>query len=516
MSMSFRLLLASGFSGASVMIFELSGTRVLAPVFGSSLYTWTNVIAVVLLALTLGYWLGGRLVDRRPEPRILGRILFGAAILGLPSAFFASPLAQWLMPPPQALSVFDATPHVIRGSLAVTLIIFAPPLFLMGMVGPFVTRCLMEEGSDGGRAAGRTLAAGTLGSLVGTILPAHFLIPFLGVRATLLFACALLVVAALICLPRGRARAAAAILFLLVPAAAFASRSLPILGPLDPGSPPWPGPREVEVIAEKESPYQYLRLTRWSSDGQKEMRLSLDDGVLEYHSLKPEGKDRLTGSYYDRFLLLPELLAQDGQAQIAVLGGGAGTMAALMRRHQNDRVQSIINVEIDPDVAALAPRFGWNPQEPDATQVADARVFLAASSRRFDIIILDAYAHQIAIPFHLASVEFFRLAASRLNANGILALNLSVVDVDGALFAAMHKTLAQVFPELAVVTIPGSWNVMLLASKAPISLPGGNSAELRELRSSFRRGFSSLDSAPPAGILLSDDRAPLEILAHTR
>jgi hypothetical protein len=200
-----RILLATSASGAAVMIIELAATRALAPAFGSSFYTWTNVIGVVLLALACGYGFGGRLADRHPSAFRLGIILALGALLTVPMAFFTVPLSTALLPDPEPLSALTSTTaSVVKGSLIASLLLFAPPVFLLGMVAPHAARCLTEHGLTSGTAAGRTLAAGTLGSVVGTYLPAHVLLDGIGIRATVLGAAALLAGASALLLLRAR------------------------------------------------------------------------------------------------------------------------------------------------------------------------------------------------------------------------------------------------------------------------------------------------------------------------
>lgn len=179
-----RLLVAAGLSGAAVMILELSAARALAPVFGSSVHTWSNVIAVVLVGLAAGYAAGGKLADRRPEPALLGGILLLAAVLVVPIPFLIRPLGDALFPAPVPFDAWEGSSIEIWGSLATAAVLFAPPVTLMGTVGPFVTRCLVDSGLEGGRAAGAALAVSTFGSLLGTYLPAHLLLDWAGVRAS--------------------------------------------------------------------------------------------------------------------------------------------------------------------------------------------------------------------------------------------------------------------------------------------------------------------------------------------
>lgn len=517
------LLTAAALSGAGVMVIELTAARALAPWFGASLYVWTNVIGVVLLALAAGYWVGGRLVDRHPDAGILARVLLIGAALSLPAPFLTSTLGEWLLPEPEALSPFVATSHVVIGSLVVTLVLFAPPIMLLGMVGPFVTRCLVDSGLDGGTAAGRTLAISTLGSLAGTYLPAHFLIEEVGVRATLLIAPGLFVIAALVLFARRRGRAVAAGMLLAIGGLAAWGETMPIRAALS--STPrqrrtdW---HEVAVVDEMESAYQYVRVTRWSNGatGKSELRLSLDEGLTEFHSIKP-GTGYLTGKYYDHFALLPELFPNRASdpVDVIVLGGGAGTMGRTLRGLHGDAIRRVLCVEIDPEVAALHERFGWKTEgTPDAMLVGDARVVLAATEAAFDIIILDAYAKQIAIPPHLGTVEFFQLVKQRLTPRGVFAINVSVPNLRGPLMRALGRTLGEVFPATAVASVPGSWNVVLLAALDSHGdfRPRGGPKALDEVRQKFLTGLLPAPEPGDGAEVLEDDRAPLERLARAR
>jgi len=352
---------------------------------------------------------------------------------------------------------------------------------------------------------------------VGTYLPAHVLIEGIGVRATLLCATALFVAAAVLLLSRGRAKTIAAGLFGLTLGLAAWGASLPIRGPLAGASVGW---REVEIVAEHESAYQYVRVTRWKNDvGDEQLRLSLDEGVTEFHSVKP-GTGWLTGFYYDHFALLPELFG-DREAEpidVVVLGGGAGTMGRMLRHLHGQAVETVWCVEIDPVVASLHRDFGWEPEHPDAMVVGDARVVLKASGRAFDLVILDAYARQIAIPAHLGTVEFFGLVKERLSDRGVFAVNVSVSDLEGPLVSALVKTLRGVFPSVAVVSVSGSWNALLLASSdADRSFaPLGGPEVLVDVRRQFLSGLIPAPEPAADAPILRDDRAPLEQLARAR
>lgn len=517
------LLCAAFLSGCAVMILELTAARAMAPAFGASLYTWTNVIGVVLLALSLGYWWGGVLADRRPDARRLASILLLSALLSIPAPFLIIPLADALLPAPTSLSPFVATGHLVRGSLAVSLLLFAPPLLLMGMVGPFVTRLLVDTGLDGGKAAGRTLAVGTLGSLLGTWLPAHFLLDRFGVKATLLTATVLLAATGVLLFVWMRILRPGPLLVLVLSGLAMLAGAglpqRPAIGDFRTAyGPSGLALEEVELLAEVDSPYQYVRVSRFregGADGVTQIRMTLDEGITEFHSLLAEGRD-LTGAYYDFFTLLPELAPGDRPLRVAILGGGAGSMARLFRIFKGDRIGQILSVEIDPAVAGFSGRFGWDPSPPDATVVADGRVFLRLHDEPFDVIILDAYSRQISIPPHLASAEFMDLVSRRLRPGGVFAINVSTPDFESPLAFALYRTIRRSFDSLAAVSIPGSWNGMLIAKVEPGASFRVEPADdaLADIRRMYHRGLFPVPAYGASGALLTDDRAPMEKLAR--
>jgi predicted membrane-bound spermidine synthase len=498
------------------MIVELTTTRLLAPWFGASIYSWTNVIAVVLLALACGYAAGGRLADRRPSARMLGFLLLASAALLVPAPMIARFLAPAVLPKPELTDPASGVSGLVLGSFVTTLVLFAPPLVVLGAVTPFGTRLLADSGLKSGQASGRVLAISTLGSLVGTYLPALVLLESLGSRATILVAAGILAVAGLIlCGVKSRAP---------ITAAALIACGLAGAGALFAATPVVPVSHGETLVAEKESAYQYVRVADWPGrNGQPAARnLSIDEGILEFHSRKrvdprTGAPDPLTGVYYDAFAVLPEWIARSEQEplRVLVIGGGAGTARGLLRALQAPRVREVADVEIDPVVAGFAPMFGGVASAPDATLVADGRVLLARVAGPFDLIILDAYTRQIAIPPHLASVEAFTRVREQLSARGIFAINVSAADVEAPLPAALAATLREVFGKVWSVSIQGSWSLVMFAGSplAPSAVPASRGDALDPVRKWFREGFHELPAVPGARIL-TDDCAPMESLAR--
>jgi predicted membrane-bound spermidine synthase len=161
-------------TGAIVMSFEMLGSRYLNPYFGSGIYTWAALISTVLLALTLGYFLGGYLADRTASAAVLAlTVTVGSVyLLALPS--FAQPVLEF---------VLAAIDDVRAGSLVSALAIMVFPVTFLGMYSPFAIRLLLRSAQNSGRVSGAVYGISTVGSIAGTLGTTFVLIPTIGSRA---------------------------------------------------------------------------------------------------------------------------------------------------------------------------------------------------------------------------------------------------------------------------------------------------------------------------------------------
>ena len=363
--------------GGATLSTEISASRLLAPYFGASTVVWANIIGLTLAYLALGYWLGGRLADRRPEPRVLAFILLVAAAALAVTPFAARPLLRWAVDGVDSLAVGS-----VVGSFFAALALFAVPVTALGAAAPFLVRLALRGVEEAGRVAGRLYALSTAGSLAGTFLAALVAIPSIGTQRTLVATAAFAALGAAL-LVGG--------VWLAAPVATAALLALPT-------------PQIKSALFETESEYQYIRVV---SDGNGGRDLELNEGVVSHSAWRPDTV--LTGRYWDLFLLLPPLLERPPRSML-VIGNAGGTIGRAYGRFYPG--VAIDGVELDPELNAVARRwFGAGDNPRMRLIAADGRPYLERTHKRYDLIVVDAY-HQPYVPFYLATSEFFRLAGT--------------------------------------------------------------------------------------------------------
>lgn len=473
--------------GALVMVIEMLGSRVLGPFFGVSLFVWTSLITVTLVALAAGYAIGGRWSDRHDSPSALYLILLTAGYLVL--------LVPWLKP----LALKAALPLGLRlDALTSAFLLFGPALFLLGCVSPYVVKLAAREMQNLGRTVGAYYAASTAGSFVGTVVTGFFLISYLGVdRIFWLCGTLLLVLGAVyFALWRGKWFAFAA---LLLPWAALPSGTLPqtILS----------GGTHVSVVHSRDSFYGNLKVVDYQY-GERHTRELLIDGLVQ-------GGIDLTNAlsiYEYPYLLqaLPVAMHPEGK-RCLVIGLGA-----VPRWYQAHGIATDV-VDIDPDVVALTREyFGLDRR----TRVFVE--FLGRGSERCDYLILDVFSGDTT-PGHLLSVEAMRLVKSRLVARGVVGINLmGSLREHAEMTAAVVNTLRAAFANVAVypVFLPerGAGNLALIAYDGEPRTP--DAGELERLAVHPMAGDLvrhvlghpvQLPVSLPGSMVLTDDYNPIDV-----
>lgn len=428
-------------AGASVLTLDILGVRILAPVYGLTLFPWSVLIGVTLAALALGFRLGGRLADHESGPDRLWLLpaLAGVWVLLIP--FIARPLLETTV----ALGFRWA---VLIG----TAVLFFPPLLLLGMVAPGAIRLRARSLEEVGRAAGDLLAAAALTGLPAALLAGFVLVPRLGVRrTTFLVGVALLAAAGIARLSNRKTRLPGTIILLLL---------LPVTAAL------W------KPLAERPDFQDGLTAIRQSAWGELrvedtgDMRSLVIDGAVRGRVMP--GNWQSTSASGPAIDLARNILREPGRA--LVLGFGTGAVAGSFAR-EGWRVDA---VEPDPAVVELARRYFGFRSGSVRIRLDDPRLFLSAAADRYDLIVLDARGSG-PLPFHLLTREAVDLMAAHLDPRGMLVVNARVVGWEDPLVCSMAAMLRLRFRE--VTALPTAeppdavGDVVLLAADRPLEFP---------------------------------------------
>jgi spermidine synthase len=467
---------------------EIAAVRLLAPYFGASTIVWANTIGIVLVALSIGYWLGGRLADRHPHMRGLCLMALAAAALLALVPFAADPLLDVAV---EALDEISAGAFI--GSLLAVLVLVAVPVLLLGAVSPYAIRLAVTKVEEAGTVAGRLYALSTAGSLAGTLVSALLLIPLVGTRRTFLFfALAIALVAVWGLRPVRR--------YALAPAAIAALIALPV-GTLKAAD--TDGGR---VIHEAETEYQYARVIEYP-DGHR--TLELNEGQAQ-HSVYHRDTV-LTGDVWDGHLVLGFAALDEPPGRVAILGNAAGTTSrAYEEFFPRTRVDG---VEIDAELSDIGREY-FDMNNPRLHLYhEDARPFLRRIDADYDQISVDAY-RQPYIPFYLTTVEFFESVRDRLRPGGVVVVNAGHPEGQDDLEKVLSATIGEVFPNVLRDPIEDT-NTLIVASEAPLSAD-----RLRQAADTMPAGLRATALAaarriePPlrGGDVYTDDKAPVEWL----
>lgn len=488
--------------GISSIAIETGASRLIAPYFGTSTFIWANLIGFTLLYLTLGYLIGGRLADRFPIPGVLFSLIgaAGAATAFMP--YLARPILRTSL---DAFNQVNVGSFV--GSLIGTLLLFAVPITLLGMVSPFAVRLRLEDVHRAGNTAGSLYALSTIGSIIGAILPAFVLVPLFGSRDMFLVLALSLMIPAVVALVAARAVIASSIVAGLI----LASALLPLL---DQESLVRPADvRGGRVIAERETPYNYIQVVQRGT----ERLLILNEGRA-IHSVYDPNRI-LTGGPWDYFLIGPYVVPHVQPADVdsvLMIGLAAGTSARQFTEAYGPI--KFDGVEIDQGIVDLAREHFAMNQPNLKVFVEDGRYHLEQSDEIYDVIGIDAY-RQPYIPFHLTTKEFFEEVETHLDESGVAVVNAGRTENDFRLVEVIASTMDAVFDDVYLIDVQNFSNTMVIGVNGESGvahfienvdrLPDGSLIEII--------GRAAIDSGDVRrwngdGMVFTDDRAPVELV----
>ena len=446
-----RLLLPLVFvSGMASLGVEFGASRLLAPYFGTSLYVWGVLIGLILIYLSAGYVIGGRIADRFPRDEVLFQITAWAGLwIGI------IPLVSYPILLASQQGFKELSVGLVLGTLLAVVLMFAVPVILLGCVSPFAIRLLLRNVESGGNTAGRIYALSTAGSILGTFLPVFWFIPTYGTRPTLEgFGLVLVGISAAGLWPLGRR-------YRLY--ASFAAAVLVAWVLLPSGIKP---PQYGQLLYEKDSAYGYIQVVREGT----QTELILNEGQAVHSIYDPNAI--LTGGPWDYMVVAdafkPAQASEDVPKDVAILGLAGGTAARQITAAYGSGVD-ITGVEIDPAILDVAHKY-FHLDEPNVHPVvADARYWLDTQAGKYDVVVMDAY-RQPYIPFHLTTREFFSQVRDHLRPGGVAVVNAGRTATDYRLVDALASTMAAVYPSVFLVDVPQFSNTLIYGTTEPVSL----------------------------------------------
>jgi predicted membrane-bound spermidine synthase len=502
---SLRYLYLTVFTGGLTTLgVELSASRLLGTVFGTSNIIWATIIGLILLYLTIGYFLGGRIADRSPYPETFYRTIAWGAFTTALIPIIARPVLRLA-----AEAVLDVNAPILVGAFVVVLILFAVPITLLATVSPFAIRLALHSTDDAGRVSGRMYAISTVGSLIGTFLPVLVLIPIFGTNLTFLSFAGFLWLVAWIGL--FQINRAAALKLLWMPVVIIVLAVLLLRGPLR------PPPRNASLIYETESTYNYIQVARWGAAN----ILLLNEGQGVHSMYFPDSPDYLvTNGTWDYFVIAPffnEPPVQPAEVDSLALVGLAGGTIAKQYTYVYGPIP-IDGMEIDPKIVEVGREYFGMHEENLNVIVQDARTALAASDNTYDVIGIDAYRLPY-VPWNLSTVEFFQDVRDHLSEDGVAVINVGRTAQDRRLIATFAATMGQVFASVHVLDVPRSCNSIMYATVQPTDADNlrENLAQLPVNAHPFlldvlNRAIPQLRETPSGGTVLTDDRAAVELM----
>lgn len=443
------------FSSACIMVVELVAGRLVARHLGSSLYTWTSIIGVVLAGMSIGNYLGGRMADRWRPARSLGWLFLAASVtcvisLGLNNLIGATQQTWEVMFP-------------VRVVLS-TLLIFILPALALGTISPVTAKMALERSNAVGTTIGSVYAWGAVGSILGTFAAGFFLIAALGSKGVVLLIAGGLGFTGLFLGPRRLVHAVwvsiVALFFWLSQtdsAAAFQTACNLRLQEgesrtIDGNDTTGPKKHWAPYPFVRDGNYQFVKVYDSEEDrGSRVFRtLVLDYLIHGYFDLQDPGNLRYS---YEKLYagISRAVIGERKEVAAFFLGGGSYTFPRWIQKEWPDAVCDV--AEIDPLVLeANHHALGLARDTAIRTYLMDARIAVdeIPKGRRYDLILGDAFT-DLSVPYHLTTVEFQGMLAERLKPEGALLQNLIDDFTHGGLFLGAYMlTLQRVFKHVYI------------------------------------------------------------------
>lgn len=475
--------------GFCVVGMELVSSRLLAPAFGTSIFVWSSIIGIVLLGLSVGYYFGGMLADKKPHLSVLTGLVLAAGAYFL----FIPTLNEVIVNFTNSIiySNFQSEIGFYLSVFAAGLIIFGLPIILLGMTSPMIVKMYSMQTNAVGESAGVVFAVSTVGSILGTILPTLLFMPKFGTRNTIFGFAVILIVLGLVNFSLKKV-----IAVILVVAASYSASFLPA------------NKFPYKVLAQTESLYHHIKVVE---DDSQNRYLVFNEALSAESVYKPNSI--LTGSFYDYYSFLPyKFLASAKPVKVLLLGVAGATIPRQYNHFFGDQVE-IDAVEIDKKVIEVAREYF----DLDALRlnliIEDGRKFLSETKNKYDIIIVDVFQNELYIPWTFTTQEFWKLAKERLTNAGLVAINVHSSNNKTDLLKYIANTQAFVFNHVYFSDFKKGlgFSYMITASQQPVSF------EFSQYNGALKGLYTDLKNTSevefnPKEKILTDDWSPIEQL----
>lgn len=417
--------------GALVMVYEIIGSRLLSPFIGTSTYVWTSLIGVILAALSLGYWLGGKMADKKPDIKILAAVIFGAGGFVSVTILLKDLILALIASAPFGLEI---------KSVIAALLLFAPASVLLGFVTPYAVKLKLAKFEDAGKTVGRLYALSTIGSIFGTFAAGFLLIPFVGSVRTLYLIGAVLIGLSLLLAPFAFTRINLSILILFFfGIAATELQSFYLF--------------KTIALHDLDTEYNRVRIfdTKDEASGRQIRAIAIDPYFVQ--SKMYLDSDELASDYIKYYHLIRHF-KPDFQKTLLIGGAGYSFPKDYLNKYPDRQIDV---VEIDPQMTKIAKKhFRLTENANLKIFHEDGRIFLNnAESEKYDAVLLDAFSSLFSIPFQLTTLEAVTEINRVLKKDGVVIFNIggAIAGRSSGFLQSELATYKKIFPQIMLFKV---------------------------------------------------------------
>lgn len=469
-----KLELIAFISGFSLMAFELVGARMLAPSIGSSTYVWTSVIGVIIAALSIGYFIGGKLADIRGHAKDIAFLCIAIA--------FAAGCTLVLFDNVMSRIVELAGDPRLQGVLA-SLLLFAPASFLLGMLSPYLVKLKMTSLSVAGQSVAGLSAANSIGGIAGTFVTGFIIFSYIGSREALLAIVVCMVGASWVIKPSIQWKLRAGLSF-----GALFVVTLPLLQYQD------------HIRIDTPSANYEIKTGQVGDSSTRLVRYLTTGPAGAQSGIYIDQPNRLAFWYTQEIARVTKMALS--KKNILILGGGAFTLPEyLAREYPNSTIDT---VEIDPSLVDIAKKyFDYTAFDNVHIISDDARVYVNEAEKQYDVVIVDVYSDS-SVPFSLLTREYARQLNAITTKDSTVIVNAIAAQTGPCqeLLAAVDATYRSFAPYVS------------FAQKQIV--PGESSSNLVLAYTKTSRDFEGMEVLDPQyGLTYMDNFMPAERLQQS-